>query len=279
MNDATSCTSCPILAHAFGVEESDRLADVGPKRKTRINQTVNGVELVKRSAVVQRHPGHGSGTVLVESRDEDHKADAATASSPPCYCSHCVGQRFDEVAGEVFYEFFRDGNAPDEADYERFEEKMRELVRLAAEAGPRPELAFFNRLSGALLIELAEPPRLLKHLPPVERANAMVGIKSLRLEIGVLENEGVRALTAAEYASVAFDEASIGLRGQSGEVVSHAAPNGRHFTVRDLLAAVERTELMTRGNTEWLDGIDIHHTFFEGLTSVDDGTWSICWGS
>lgn len=52
-----------------------------------------------------------------------------------------------------------------------------------------------------------------------------------------------------------------------------------HFTVRELVHAVEKTELETRGSSEWLGGIDVHHIFFEGISAEADGTWALCWGS
>ncbi len=143
----------------------------------------------------------------------------------------------------------------------------------------RPELAFFNALSGILRIELTEPaqqaaPHLLNLVaPPAAR------IAALRFDAKVFEGGEGRPLTEGELASIAFASPQIRLRGDTGEEVAHEAPNGQHFTVRDLIRAVELTELRTRDRSEWLGGVDVHHIFFEGLHLEADGTWAIGWGS
>lgn len=73
---------------------------------------------------------------------------------------------------------------------------------------------------------------------------------------------------------------TIRLRSLRGdEVTEHRAPNGHHFTVRDLCAAVEAHEQVTRINTEWSGGIDYSHVYFEGFERHADGVWYILWGS
>ncbi len=52
-----------------------------------------------------------------------------------------------------------------------------------------------------------------------------------------------------------------------------------HFTVRELLQAVEDTERQTRGKSDWFDGVDIHHVYFEGLHEEEPGIHTIYWGS
>jgi hypothetical protein len=143
-----------------------------------------------------------------------------------------------------------------------------------------PELAFFNRLRGRLEIELTEPAhQVAPHILNLQ-ASPSAKIKSLRFAASVpTDDYDVRPLTEDELSSVAFIAPKIELRGDTGTPVVNEAPNGKHFTVRDLIEAVERTELATRGSSEWLGGIDVHHIYFEGILSEGDGTWSICWGS
>jgi hypothetical protein len=143
----------------------------------------------------------------------------------------------------------------------------------------RPELAFFNKLSGILHIELTEPAQ--PYAPHVLNLQASpdARITSLRFDAQVFERGELRPLTEDELASIAFAAPQIRLRGDTGEEVAHDAPNGEHFTVRDLIRAVELTELRTRGSSEWLGGVDVHHIFFEGISLEQDGTWAICWGS
>lgn len=143
-----------------------------------------------------------------------------------------------------------------------------------------PELTFFNSLSGRLKIELdvpAEPVGNLQNL----RASPAARITRLELQAEVYEpdTEEFRPLTPEEYDAVAFRGGSIRLRSEDGEPVLHRAPNGSYFTVRDLLRAVEETERQTRGQSEWLGGIDVHHIFFEGIEPTDGDVWEIYWGS
>jgi hypothetical protein len=139
--------------------------------------------------------------------------------------------------------------------------------------------SFFNRLSARLEIELTEPPERIAPNLANERASASARIHSLRLRARVFEAKELRPLTAEELARVALDAPVIRLRGDSGDPVEHAAPNGAFFTVSDLLQAVEETERQTRSASEWFGGIDVHHVFFEGLMPEKDGSWSIAWGS
>ena len=47
-----------------------------------------------------------------------------------------------------------------------------------------------------------------------------------------------------------------------------------------ILAAVEETEKLTRAESEWFDGVDVHHVFFEGIRYVSEHDhWYIAWGS
>lgn len=143
-----------------------------------------------------------------------------------------------------------------------------------------PELEFFNSLSGKLEIELdipAEPGANLLNLRA--SPDARIVRLELRAEVYNCDTKGFRPLTPEELGAVAFRGSSIRLRSEDGEAVSHEAPNGSYFTVRELLHAVEETERRTRSQSEWLGGVDVHHVFFEGVEPGEDGVWEICWGS
>lgn len=134
-----------------------------------------------------------------------------------------------------------------------------------------PNLEFLNSLSGILRIDV--------DLSDPEEAK----IVDVQLEASVLENEQFRDLTEDELQRVVFQEPCILLRGESGDVIEHTAPDGESFTVQELLDAVEETERRTRGNSEWFGGIDVHHVFFERIYRRDEDVandvWSIFWGS
>lgn len=145
----------------------------------------------------------------------------------------------------------------------------------------RPELEFFNSISGTLEIEMNLPPtRRFKNLANLfSPSEAKIISLKLQWEIFNHEQDDFRDLTPEELDSIAFNEPQIKLRSLSDEIVLHHAPNGKFFTVRDLLLAVEETERKTRGQSNWYDGIDIHHIYFEGIESGARDVWDIGWGS
>jgi hypothetical protein len=141
------------------------------------------------------------------------------------------------------------------------------------------EMDFFNTIGGTLEVELTQEPESIKNLP----GNKVAGkaeIKSIRLmpEIYVEETDSFRQLTDVELNTVAFNQPSIKLVSASNEFVEHKAPNNKFFTVKDLLKAVELTEVKTRKNTNWFGGVDIHHIYFEGIY-CENGNRLIYWGS
>lgn len=139
---------------------------------------------------------------------------------------------------------------------------------------------FFNGLSGNLEIELSESSKPIGGLAN-QAAPDSAEIVSMRLNARVYDDaaDNFRAITAEEYEAVAHARSQIQLQGESGETVTHNAPNGRFFTVRELLDAVVATERQTRGSSEWFDGVDIHHVWFEGISPLENGVWEISWGS
>ena len=156
------------------------------------------------------------------------------------------------------------------------------VARSAPAAPPQAwTLADFNKLSLILKIELTEPTTKIGKLEN-QKASPTAKIKSVHLDASVIEHgEKItfRKLTAAELAQVIVTEKTLRIRGLADIVVTHRAPNGVSFTVKDLIAAIEKTELETRGSTKWAGGIDVHHHFFEGLVRRSDGTWETHWGS
>ncbi|MCA9598859.1 MAG: hypothetical protein KC776_36355 [Myxococcales bacterium] len=138
----------------------------------------------------------------------------------------------------------------------------------------------FDNLSATLVIELSKPTQPITDKLYNQRAVPSATITAIRLE-AELFGEGLddaRPLTADELAQVAITEPQIFLRG-FGDPVLHRAPNQTHFTLGDLLVAIEETERQTRHQSSWFGGIDIHHRFLEALERGDDGVWVIHWGS
>jgi hypothetical protein len=140
-------------------------------------------------------------------------------------------------------------------------------------------LAFFNKLSGKLQIGLSQEPAPVSEKLLNLVADPAAQVVDVKLKLEVYKDKTFRPLSDEEWSLVVFEAPAVELRGDNDEIVEHRAPNGRTFTVRDLAACVEETERRTRGSTEWLGGVDVHHVFFEGLSRESDGSWAICWGS
>ena len=141
-------------------------------------------------------------------------------------------------------------------------------------------LAFVNSITGILRIELSEAatpsaPHMLNL-----QASPNAKLVSLRFEASMSDEDYEPVpFTDAELKRVVFEGPSLCLRGDTGDPVNIDAPGGEHFTLAELLVAIERAELETRGASTWLGGVDVHHIFFEGIFPEEDGTWSIGWGS
>jgi len=144
----------------------------------------------------------------------------------------------------------------------------------------RSNFEFFNSLPGKLEIELTEPAESYRNMANLA-AKPSAKIVNVRFHPKVFEeNERkFRDLTEAELQLEIFHEPSICLRGEGGDAVEHKAPNGKSFTIKEMLTAIEATERRTRGNSEWLGGIDVHHCYFEGIYQNENRDWEIVWGS
>lgn len=125
------------------------------------------------------------------------------------------------------------------------------------------EMEFFNSIGGVPGVHVTQEPKSMKNLSgnKVAEKSELISV-NLKPEI-YLEEEGIfRQLTDIELNTIAFNRPSIELVSKSDEVVEHKASNGKYFTVKELLNAVELTEKKTRKNTNWFGGVDIHHIYF-----------------
>lgn len=128
-------------------------------------------------------------------------------------------------------------------------------------------------------VELTRAPEQISPNLVNLKADPQAKIKSVKLSPSVWENDDFRDLTDEEMNQVVFEEPQIRLGSHEG-TVTHQAPNGKHFTVQDLIQAIEITEKETRAKTEWFGGVDVHHVFYEGLHwSGAEESWRIMWGS
>jgi hypothetical protein len=109
-----------------------------------------------------------------------------------------------------------------------------------------------------------------------------------KVEVLEREHNRFRPITDAEWNSIAYDAPEIKLSDSDDSPFyqTFTAPNGKNFTVRELVQVVEKYEQGARNREfeddyEWeaFDGIDNHHIYFEGLKGGKDGVWYIFWGS
>ncbi|MEM1350674.1 MAG: hypothetical protein AAGI01_19080, partial [Myxococcota bacterium] len=104
-------------------------------------------------------------------------------------------------------------------------------------------------------------------------------VKAVKFRVQIYEREEIREVSGEEWEAAVLDESTIKVRSESGSVMGFDAPNGKYFTLRDLAEVIERLELVTRGDSEWFGGVDVHHVYFDGISRESDGVWSIFWGS
>jgi hypothetical protein len=143
---------------------------------------------------------------------------------------------------------------------------------------------FNEKFSGYLHIELTKPTQPISPNLYNEYAPADAKIKSISFEAEV-DNEAnppdgdeyFRAPTKEELETVYHLGSSLKMNSRGG-TVEHFPPNGKTFSAKDLIAAIEETERQTRKYSEWFGGIDCHHIYFEGMRAKD-GVWQIFWGS
>lgn len=148
-------------------------------------------------------------------------------------------------------------------------------------------LAFFNGLSIVIHIDLSEPAQRVSPRLENRAAPKHATITDISASIEVFErssdNEDItlRPITESELQQVVFDTPTIRLQSDCADEVTpieHKAPNGKSFTVTDLVDAIVATEREHRAQSEWLGGVDVHHVFFEGI-HLENGVWHIHWGS
>lgn len=140
------------------------------------------------------------------------------------------------------------------------------------------QLRMLDSLFARLLIQLTIPQVTITGTAHI-RALPEARVTTLKLESKALDESGngFRPLTSLELASVGFRQRRIRLRGQAGIVVVHTAANGEYFTLAEMLAAIEATELASREQARWSGGVDVEHIDFAFLRPNDDGTWTIVW--
>lgn len=142
----------------------------------------------------------------------------------------------------------------------------------------------FNRtIDISLVIALLEPAAANTTAPPylVNRfAHASARIASLRV-VARNHHDGC-PLSPAQLDEPVLRASTIDIGNGIAETRLRLPAGHTAFRVRDILAAIEELEWITRPQSEWFGGIDVHHIFFEGLKPAFVGA-SDCfeyrWGS
>jgi len=145
--------------------------------------------------------------------------------------------------------------------------------------GNNPDEPHFSGILNIQVTKKPQPfaPHMVNVIVP---ANAKVKKVTLNCSVYEPNLEERRDITQEELDQTILNVKTIQIKGKSDKCITHHAPNNKNFTVKDLVKAIEKTELLTRGDdsAEWFGGIDVHHIFFEGLT-YEDGYFDIHWGS
>nr|QBK86043.1 MAG: hypothetical protein LCMAC101_06380 [Marseillevirus LCMAC101] len=74
---------------------------------------------------------------------------------------------------------------------------------------------------------------------------------------------------------ICYDKSQITIKSNN---VSKTFQQNPGFTMRQLLNAVLEIEKISRSQTEWFEGVDAHHVWFEGLFE-NNGVYEVFWGS
>ena len=82
-----------------------------------------------------------------------------------------------------------------------------------------------------------------------------------------------------ECAMMALDKPKVTITNHHDMKKTYRAPNGKYFTVLDLLTAVTKFEKYARNHGPyWFGAPDIHHRFLEGI-EIDGSKVTTDWGS
>lgn len=116
-------------------------------------------------------------------------------------------------------------------------------------------------------------------MSPPRCAPAPLGAVVVALAIGCRSDAPPHARPASQPIDADRDAAPVVVAcGATDPAVADAADDCA-YTLRDLIRAIEATELRARGANHWVEGIDLHHTRFWGLAPGADGTWRVGWAS
>lgn len=134
-----------------------------------------------------------------------------------------------------------------------------------------------NNFSTILRIEIETYQKHEKLLNKFVNPNEK--IKNIYLTpISVYTNNKFRNATPEELATIVypFNEITIRSFGISNTIISKSDEG---FTVGELFYNIIELEKIARPQSDWFDGIDAHHVYFEGLHRCSDGSYEIFWGS
>jgi hypothetical protein len=140
---------------------------------------------------------------------------------------------------------------------------------------------FNNKFGGTLHITLNKPSKPVAPMMANQKAQPGSKLVDIVFEPQVYDPVGDGKPKEKDLNKVVISAPQITLVGENGESVTLPAPNGKNFTVGNLFDAIGETERKTRGSSNWMGGIDLHHIYFEGLYEVGNTphTYLIAWGS
>lgn len=106
-------------------------------------------------------------------------------------------------------------------------------------------------------------------------------------DVNVFTNNSLRQITCEELEQIAYQGNTIAV-GSSLDFDNdmfpipkiYNAPNNQdYFTVKELIRVIENFEKYSRPQSNWVNGVDTNHKFFEGFVKMRGGLFIAIWGS
>ena len=96
----------------------------------------------------------------------------------------------------------------------------------------------------------------------------------------IYENDDFIPITEEQLSSIGINKSEMMLGPDYSENKRrYTASNGQYFTIKEVLDCVLDSEKYFRPLSEWFNGVDLHHRFFEGVRQRNDGSFYTLWGS
>jgi hypothetical protein len=139
---------------------------------------------------------------------------------------------------------------------------------------------FFNALSIVIRVQCDDAGKDYDNTTTPQMSAIPVRVSLDRVNV-FPEDEPDRDPFPEEWNSVAYHAPQITFTSDKCPAKTFCAPNGRNFTVKELLACLLMWEQLDRQWVLWRrwSWVDCSHVYFEGIHEAGDGMWCVYWGS